>query len=221
MDVARAPFLTFEGGEGAGKSTQLKILAARLREHGAAVVETREPGGSPHAEALRELLLEGVVEPFGTSAEALLFAVARRDHVLSLIGPALERGEWVLCDRYVDSTRAYQGVGDIAPCDVLALEGIATNGIMPARTYILDLPIEEGLRRATERGDAGGLDRFERVPPEVHERRRRAFLDIAAREPDRCIVLDAGMDVESLAAEIWQDVTRKFERVIERRGEEA
>ncbi len=190
--MTRGRFITFEGGEGAGKSTQVRRLVARLQAAGHDVVATREPGGSPGAEALRHVILSGAAEPFGPRMEALLFAAARSDHVEQVIRPALERGMVVLCDRYLDSSRVYQGGSN--PDDqafVAALERIAINGMMPDMTLILDIEAEEGMRRASARRADGSVDRFEKEALEIHEQRREAYLAIAAREPDRCIVIDA------------------------------
>lgn len=190
--MARGFFITFEGGEGAGKSTQIARLAAKLRRKRYDTLVTREPGGSPGAEALRHVILSGAAEPFGPRMEALLFAAARSDHVEQVIRPALERGMVVLCDRYLDSSRVYQGGSN--PDDqafVAALERIAINGMMPDMTLILDIEAEEGMRRASARRADGSVDRFEKEALEIHEQRREAYLAIAAREPDRCIVIDA------------------------------
>lgn len=203
-------FITFEGGEGAGKSTQILRLADRLRGQGHDVLVTREPGGSPGAEAVRHVLLSGAAEPLGPRMEALLFAAARSDHVEQVIRPAVERGSIVLCDRFLDSTRVYQGVtGDLDPAFVAALERIVVNGMMPDLTLILDLDPVEGLRRAGERrGVDAAADRFEKETIAIHERRREAFLDIAMREPDRCVLIDAGGREDDVAARIQAAVDR-------------
>ena len=190
--MARGFFITFEGGEGAGKSTQIARLAAKLRAKRFDTLVTREPGGSPGAEALRHVILSGAAEPFGPRMEALLFAAARSDHVEQVLRPAVERGMVVLCDRYLDSSRVYQGGTN--PDDqafVAALERIAINGMMPDMTLILDIDAEEGLRRATARRGEDSVDRFEKETLAVHQQRRDAYLAIAANEPDRCIVIDA------------------------------
>lgn len=195
----RGFFITFEGGEGAGKSTQIKRLAARLREGGYTVLVTREPGGSPGAEAVRHVLLSGAAEPFGPEMEAVLFAAARSDHVEQIIRPAVERGEIVLCDRFLDSSRVYQGVSSgLDPQFMTALERVAINGMMPDATLILDLDPEEGLRRATARRGAEHADRFEKETVEIHRKRREAYLAIAAAEPDRCVVVDASKSAEDV-----------------------
>lgn len=208
-------FVTFEGGEGAGKSTQIRRLAEALRGRGYEVLLTREPGGSPGAEAVRHVLLSGAAEAFGTRMEAILFAAARNDHVEEVIRPALMSGKVVLCDRFMDSSRVYQGVtGNLRSEFIEALQRAAVNGIVPDCTLILDLPARAGLERARRRGAAGDVspDRFEKEELETHEKRREAFLDIAAREPNRCRVIDAMKTEEAIAAEIveiiWQRLSR-------------
>ncbi len=203
---ARGAFITFEGGEGAGKSTQIGRLAATLRARsGRAVCVTREPGGSARAEEIRAALLDGIAKPYGPFAEALLFCAARIDHLDRLIRPALRRGETVLCDRFIDSTRAYQGAaGGLDPGVVAALERVVVGPTRPDLTLILDLPPETGLGRAAERG-AGtgrGADRFEAESLDFHTRLREAFLAIARAEPERCAVIDASQDPDSVEAAI-------------------
>lgn len=189
--MARGIFITFEGGEGAGKSTQIARLAATLRELGHEVVVTREPGGSPGAEAVRYVILSGAAEPFGPAMEAILFAAARADHVDQVIRPAVERGAIVLCDRFIDSSRVYQGVtGGLEPAFMQALEKVAVAGMMPDLTVILDVDPAEGMRRATRRRGDEAADRYEKEALEVHRRRRDAFLAIARAEPQRCVVVD-------------------------------
>ncbi|HXY59955.1 MAG TPA: dTMP kinase [Methylocystis sp.] len=204
--------ITFEGGEGAGKSTQLKRLAERLRQAGVDVVETREPGGTPLAEKLREMLLSGRIAPLGAFAEAVVFAAARIDHVDSRVAPALDRGAFVLCDRFIDSTRAYQGaLGGVEPGRIALLEKIALGDLRPDLTIILDLPAEEGLARAARRRAHGAAaDRFEREELSRHEELRDAFLEIAAAEPDRCCVLDTTRPVEEASLAIWRLVEARF-----------
>lgn len=189
-------FITFEGGEGAGKSTQIERLARRMRAKKYDVLVTREPGGSPGAEAVRHVLLSGAAEPFGPKMEAILFAAARSDHVEQVIRPAVERSSIVLCDRFMDSSRVYQGVtGGLDPAFMKALEEVAINGMVPDLTLIFDIDPAEGLRRATARRGAGdGPDRFEKETLAIHQRRREAFLAIAEAEPERCIVIDASAD---------------------------
>lgn len=194
--MARGYFITFEGGEGVGKSSQVQRLAVRLRQKGYALTITREPGGSPGAEAVRHVLLSGAAEPFGAEMEALLFAAARSDHVEQVIRPAVERGEIVLCDRFIDSSRVYQGVtGNLEPGLMAEIERVAINGMLPDLTIILDLDPEIGLRRASRRrGEGEGADRFEKETVDIHARRRQAFLEIAAQEPHRCAVVDASRE---------------------------
>lgn len=211
--MPRGFFITFEGGEGAGKSTQIRLLAAKLRDKRYPTLVTREPGGSPGAEAIRHVLLSGAAEQFGPEMEAILFAAARSDHVEQVIRPAIEAGTIVLCDRFIDSSRVYQGVtGNIETGLMEAIERVAINGMMPDLTLILDLDAREGLRRAAERrGEAGGADRFEKETLEVHERRRAAYLDIARREPERCRVIDAGRDRDAVENDITAEVFRALE----------
>ncbi|WP_099867768.1 dTMP kinase [Pararhizobium haloflavum] len=204
MTDGRGVFITFEGGEGAGKSTQIRLLARSLQERGHDVAVTREPGGSPGAEAVRHVLLSGAAEEFGVRMEAILFAAARCDHVEVFIRPALSRGTIVLCDRFMDSSRVYQGVtGNLDPRFMETLERVAVNGMVPDLTIILDLPAIEGLKRARQRGEASAApDRFEKEAIATHEKRREAFLDLAEREPDRCKVVDALQPVDAIAAAI-------------------
>jgi dTMP kinase len=200
-------FISFEGGEGAGKSTQIRRLADRLRRRGHDVLVTREPGGSPGAEAVRHVLLSGAAESYGVRMEAILFAAARNDHVEEVIRPALQTGAVVLCDRFVDSSRVYQGVtGNLEPDFVEALQRIATDGVMPELTFILDLPADIGLGRARRRGGDEAPDRFEREEIDTHEKRRQAYLDIAAGDPDRCRVIDADRSEDEIAEEILSAV---------------
>ena len=204
-DAPPGVFITFEGGEGAGKSTQIARLAATLRERdGREVVTTREPGGTPKAEAYRAALLRGVAKPFGPFAEALMFAAARIDHVEGLIRPALARGAVVLCDRFADSTRAYQGAaGGLEPALIASLERVTLGSLRPDLTLILDLPPQEGLARARARGRAGEApDRFEAEALAFHERLRAAFRAIAEVEPGRCRVIDASPGPDAVEAAI-------------------
>jgi len=201
--VRRGLFVSFEGGEGSGKSTQLRLLAEAMRAEGRDVVATREPGGSPGAEAVRALLLDDRA-PLVPMAELLLFAAARADHVQSVIAPALARRAIVLCDRFSDSTRAYQGgrpgIDDAA---IETLRALAVGGTMPDVTLIFDVPADVGLRRAGARRGAGtGADRFEARDLRFHEGVRKRFLAIAAAEPERCRVIAADRPVETIAAEV-------------------
>lgn len=209
--MTRGWFITFEGGEGAGKSSQVRNLAHLLREDGHEVMTTREPGGSPGAEAIRHVLLSGAAEPFGPRMEALLFAAARADHVEQVIRPAVEQGTVVLCDRFMDSTRVYQGTtGNLDPDYISSLERVSVADLVPDLTFILDLDPEEGLRRASIRRGIDIPDRFEKESVEIHRLRREAFLAIAAQEPGRCVVIDAGRDFESAAADIEVAIGKRF-----------
>ena len=209
VDTGR--FITFEGGEGSGKSTQAGILANRLARAGRQVLATREPGGSPAAEEIREALLSGKVWQFGPFAEALLFSVARGDHVENAIGEALLDGKWVVCDRFLDSTRAYQGAtAGVAKSLINALERLTVGGLLPDITFVLDIPAEEGLQRAAERRGGGTPDRFESQELMLHERVRRAFIDIAEEEPDRCIVIDASQPEAMVAEDVWEVVLQRL-----------
>ena len=201
-------FVTFEGGEGTGKSTQIRLLADRLRRRGVDVLVTREPGGSPGAEAVRHVILSGAAEEYGTRMEAVLFAAARNDHVEEIIRPALASGAVVLCDRFMDSSRVYQGItGNLEPEFVKNLERVAVNGVIPDCTIILDISAAEGLRRARLRsGEAPGAeepDRFEKEELGTHEKRREAFLDIAEADPLRCRVVDASGTAEEIAEKVF------------------
>ena len=204
-------FITFEGGEGAGKSTQAGILANRLTRAGRKVLATREPGGSPAAEEIREALLSGRVWQYGPLAEAVLFSVARADHVEPAIAGALQQGAWVVCDRFLDSTRAYQGATAGVPKPLIsALERLTLGELLPDITFILDIPAEEGLARATARAEGAAPDRFEGQELILHERVRRAFLDIAEEEPDRCIVIDASQPEAMVAEDVWEAVLERL-----------
>ena len=199
--TATGRFITFEGGEGGGKSTQLRLLAEELRAAGREVVTTREPGGSPGAEDIRALLVQGEVGRWDGLTEALLHSAARRDHLVRTVWPALARGAWVLCDRFADSTLAYQGYGHgMALGTIAQLTHTATGGFGPDLTLILDLPVADGLRRAHGRG--GAEDRYERMGTAFHERLRQGFLDIARAEPGRCVVVDAARPLTEVQAAV-------------------
>lgn len=204
-------FITFEGGEGAGKSTQANILAERLSRSGRDAVVTREPGGSPAAEEIREVLLSGQVAQLGPLAESVLFAVARADHIDKTIQGALQQGQWVICDRFVDSTRAYQGTTAGVPRPLInAMEKLTVGAVMPDITFILDIPAEEGLARVEARAEGEDLDRFESQELMTHERIRRGFLDIAEEEPGRCVVVDASQPEAMVAEDVWETVLQRL-----------
>ena len=212
--TARGRFITFEGGEGAGKSAQARRLAARLEGLGLDTVATREPGGTPHAERLRELILSGALQARGPAAEAIAFTAARIDHIDALIRPALERGQWVVSDRFADSTRAYQGAAGRLSCAFIdRLERIAVGEDGPDLTLVLDLAPEAGLARAAaRRGAAEARDRFEAEGLEFHRTLRAAFLAIARAEPQRCVVIDASADEAGVAAAVWAAVCERLGR---------
>ncbi len=197
-------FLTLEGGEGTGKSTLIAALAARLRASGYPVVQTREPGGSLGAEMVRHVLLSGAAKPLGAFTEALLFAAARDDHLDQVIRPALLRGDIVLCDRFSDSTRAYQGaLGGTSPLLLNVLERVVVGKTAPDLTLILDLPAEIGLARARRR--SGAADRFEDEDQAFHQALRAAYGRIAREQSERCVLIDASgtpQNVEQMAMKV-------------------
>lgn len=200
----RGRFITFEGGEGTGKSTQAQLLSHRLQVLGHHVLVTREPGGSTGAEAIRHVLLSGAAKPLGPDAEAILFAAARDDHVRTKIAPALAAGTWVICDRFADSTRVYQGVlGNVDPRLISALERVTVAETRPDLTLILDLPPHMGLARARRRRGKDTADRFESEEPNFHKGLRAAYRALAAREPKRCVLIDATGKPGAVAAAIW------------------
>ena len=206
-------FITLEGGEGAGKSTQSERLRRRLEARGLLVITTREPGGSPRAEVIRRFLLSGRGKPYGTFAETMLFASARADHVDRTIRPALDGGAYVICDRFVDSTRVYQGcVGDVPASLIAALERVATRETRPDLTLVLDVPAKLGLARASQRSELSGvaIDRFEAEGVSFHTQVRDAFLAIAAGEPERCAVIDAAGAPDSVERLIWAEVEARL-----------
>jgi dTMP kinase len=208
--MERGRFITIEGGEGTGKSTQIARLAAYLQPRVGDVVRTREPGGSPGAEAIRDLLVNGPPEKWSAQTETLLMFAARRDHIERIIEPALSRGAWVICDRFTDSTRAYQGVaGGADPALIRALEDHVVGPMRPDLTLILDLPVDLGLARAAARGEGEG--RFEAKGVAFHSRLRQAFLDIAVVEPERCAVIDAAGTIDEIAARIAATVAERLE----------
>ena len=209
--MMRGRFITFEGGEGAGKSTQIRTLAERLGTSGLKTVTTREPGGSPGAEIIRHLVLSGVGKLLGSDAEALLFAAARDDHVKNLIEPALASGAWVLSDRFIDSTRVYQGkLGAVDPKLIRALEHVTIGDLLPDLTIILDIPVDIGLSRAQARRGDAAADRFESENADYHQRLREAYLAAARDEPQRCVVVDANGSLDEVAARVWSAVSQRL-----------
>ena len=208
-------FITFEGGEGVGKSTQVKRLVAALAEQSITAVRTREPGGTPKAEAIRAFILQGRSEAWGPGAEAVLFAAARYDHVSQLIAPNLHAGRWVISDRFSDSTRAYQGLtGGVDVRLIDALEVLALDGHKPDLTIVLDMDPEAAFRRVIEREREAMLaetgDRFEKEDLEWHKRLRDAFIAIARNNADRCVIIPANQAEDALAQESWDVMTRRF-----------
>jgi len=218
LDVPKsnsARFITFEGGEGVGKSTQVKRLLQNLQQHDIQVVRTREPGGTPKAEAIRSFILQGRSESWGAGAEAVLFAAARLDHVNQLIAPNLANGTWVLSDRFHDSTRAYQGLtGGVDDKLIAALERLALDGHAPDLTIVLDMDPEAAFKRVAERALEDGLaltgDRFENEELDWHIRLRDGFLAIAKDNPDRCVVISAAQHEDALETAIWDLVCERF-----------
>lgn len=203
--MARGRFITLEGGEGAGKSTQINMLAEKLTTAGIPLVTTREPGGTPGAETIRNLFVSGGTDRWSAATEACLANAARADHVERLIRPALERGDWVLCDRYVDSTYAYQGgAGGIADADLLALHHVATGNLWPDLTLLLDLDPEVGLARTHTR--RSGATRFEGHGLAYHQHVAARFHARAAADPQRVRTIDAAPDAYHVAAAIWEQV---------------
>lgn len=213
--MGRGAFISLEGGEGAGKSTQIERLARRLEAQGVHVITTREPGGTPEAERIRNLLLTGDVERWDAVSEALLNFAARRNHVENLIKPALESGRWVLCDRFFDTTMVYQGIaGKAGPSNIEALRHLVLGDFAPDLTLILDLQVEEGLRRAGRRLEGEDVvpeDRFEKKGLEFHERVRAAYQEIIENEPQRCVRIDASGSEDAIETEIWAAVQGRLE----------
>ena len=210
-----ARFITFEGGEGVGKSTQVKRLLVRLNRGNIEAVRTREPGGTPKAEAIRAFILQGRSEVWGPGAEAILFAAARLDHVNQLIAPSLDSGKWVISDRFHDSTRAYQGLtGGVDDKLIHALETLALNGHQPDVTIVLDMDPEAAFGRVNDRELEQALaetgDRFEKENLDWHRRLREAFLAIARANPERCVVLPAAQNEDALEQEVWDTLVRRF-----------
>lgn len=216
---SRAPFITFEGGEGVGKSTQIKRLQQKLQDRSIEVVRTREPGGTPKAEAIRAFILQGRSEKWGPGAEAVLFAAARYDHVTQLIAPNLRNGTLVLSDRFHDSTRAYQGLtGGVDDKLIEGLEAMALDGNLPDLTIVLDMEPEEAFKRVAAREIEDGLqqtgDRFEKEELDWHKKLREGFLAIAKSNPDRCVVISAAQSEDQLEAAIWDAVTTRFPELL-------
>ncbi len=207
--MSRGRLITIEGGEGAGKSTQVRLLGAGLSARGIDVLLTREPGGAPGAEDIRKLLTAGDVERWDAMSEALLHFAARRENLAKTIRPALKAGRWVVSDRFADSTMAYQGYGHgLGREKVARLHELAIGNFKSSLTLILDLPVSLGLKRA--KGRAGGEDRYERMDRDFHERLRAGFLEIAAAEPGRCVVIDAGGGIETVRAAVWAAVAERL-----------
>ena len=209
--AGRGRFISFEGGEGSGKSTQIKKLAERLDAAKLRSIVTREPGGSPGAEVIRHLILSGMGKLLGPDAETLLFVAARDDHVRTVIQPALNQGTWVLCDRFSDSTRVYQGrVGNVASGLLNAMERVTIGDLKPDLTIILDVPVEIGLKRAAARRGSAAPDRFESEDVKFHHNLRDAYREIAATEPARCVLIDASGDANTVAAAVWTALRDRF-----------
>jgi dTMP kinase len=207
----RGRFISFEGGEGSGKSTQIRKLAERLEATKLRTIVTREPGGSPGAEVIRHLILSGMGKLLGPDAETLLFAAARDDHVRSVIAPALNQGMWVLCDRFSDSTRVYQEkVGHVASGLLNAMERVTIGDLKPDLTIVLDVPVEVGLQRAAVRRGNAAPDRFESEDINFHQELREAYREIAAAEPRRCVLIDASRDANAVAASVWTALRDRF-----------
>jgi len=209
--ATRGRFITFEGGEGTGKSTQVRLLADRLRAAGVYTVVTREPGGSAGAEIIRHLVLSGVGKALGADGEALLFAAARDDHVQRVIGPALAAGAWVLCDRFFDSTRVYQGKLGAADLKLIkAMERVTIGNLQPDLTIVLDVPAEVGLARAAARRGLAAADRFEAEDLGFHRKLRDAFRQITVDDPLRCVLVAADGDIAMVSQRVWEAVTDKL-----------
>jgi dTMP kinase len=207
----RGHFITFEGGEGSGKSTHAKTLAQRLKSRGIEVVLTREPGGSAGAEIIRHILLSGIAKALGAETEAILFAAARDDHVRTTILPALDAGHWVICDRFIDSTRVYQGIlGNVDQRLIRSLERITVGSAYPELTFIMDVPAEVGLARAKRRRGQDAADRFEAESTEFHEKLRQAYRDLAAQEPERCVLIDGRASRDVVAEHLWSTVRERL-----------
>jgi dTMP kinase len=217
----RGRFITFEGGEGSGKSTHAALLAERLKTLGFDVVLTREPGGSTGAEIIRHILLSGIAKPLGAETEAILFAAARDDHVRNVIRPALIDGKWVICDRFIDSTRVYQGaLGKVDMKLIRGLERVTVGAAMPDLTFILDVPAAVGLARANRRRGEGKADRYEAEALDFHEDLRKAYRALALEEPRRISLIDGRAPREVVAARIWEIVEDRLhpQRALQQAG---
>lgn len=207
--MQRGRFITFEGGEGAGKTTQARLLVERLRARGLDVIQTREPGGSPGAEEIRNIAVSGEADRWSPRTETLLMYAARSDHLERTIRPALEAGRWVVCDRFADSSRVYQGAGGGAPESLIeALDAAVVDGDQPELTLVFDLPVEVGLERAFGRGLFE--TRFESKGMAFHQKLRDGFLQVAARHPERCVVIDATGEVEEVSERLWRVVEARL-----------
>ncbi len=212
--MAEGHFISFEGGEGAGKSTQVRMLSDRLAASGYRTLLTREPGGSPLGEKIRKFLLAGKVKDYGPVAETLLFYTARQNHLESLILPNIKKGVWVICDRFADSSRAYQGAASGVDDGIFdALDRIVVGKNFPELTLIIDLPVDVAMRRVAKRQIDEGheVDRFEGEDLQFHEKLRAGFLKIAAANPKRCIIIDGSQSREKVSELVWQTVEERFD----------
>ncbi len=209
----KGKFITFEGGEGSGKSTQLTLLSEWLKNKGKKVITTREPGGAPSAEVIRKLLVEGAVDRWQPVTEVLLHYAARAEHISHTVMPGLNEDAWVLSDRYADSTIAYQGYGHGLNRDIIdGIHDLATGGLEPDLTFVLDIPVMQGLERAHGREHLE--DRYERMGEDFHERVRAGFLEIAKQSPERCIVVDATQDIEQVSSNIIGYLQERLETAL-------
>lgn len=201
-------FISFEGGDGAGKTTQIKALQMKLEQMGVTAVTTREPGGTPSGEILRDLILNPPDKGWSARAEALLFYADRAHHIDTLISPALKRGDWVICDRYCDSTMAYQVANGLDEAYIRSLQNLTVEEAMPDLTFILDVSETVAMARMTKRGSAP--DALEKRDKTYHEKVRSIFRDIAANNPDRCVLIDAGKDIDAIAEMVWAEMLSRF-----------